>query len=310
MLESLLRKKLVVFTGKGGVGKSLVAASFGLYAARQGLRVLLVENNDQGQLGPLLGSDDSGHNETKVKDNLHIINLDASNCLEEYVVKRLGQAKLFDKVFSHSIVRSFLNTLPGLAESMILGRIYYTVDLQEPAPYDLVIFDAPASGHMHSLMTTPDAVINSGMGGPFVKEVTRVREFLSDSKKCTSVVVTVPEDLVISESLEFIPLLSKESPIGVFGVVVNRAVDPDSRRDIDDLLQNANKIPDLKVIADYAAKKYEQSEKNQKNLISSLEVLVKDKVIKNYMLLPEFGSIEEPLTSQFAEEFLQEMKVD
>jgi len=305
-IDDLLSKKLVIFTGKGGIGKSLVTAACGQLAVDKGMRVLLVEKSDQEQIAPLFGHKDIGHNEVEISENLSCINLDTTKCFEEYVVKQLGQKKLFERVFSNNIVKTFLNTIPGLGESMLLGRIFYTCELADPAPYDIVLFDAPASGHMQNLMTTPEAIINSGIGGPLVREVSRVRDFLAESDKVGTVVVAVPEELVISEVLEFLPKLKNESPAKLIGVLINRTV---AKSEIEQLKNYAGSVEgeDLKNLTDFLLTRYLRSVENQEHLISELNAIGEKGDIGAFAFLPELGTVKEPLPPGFGKTFFKDL---
>src|SRR5690606_16574585 len=91
---------------------------------------------------------------------------------------------------------------------------------------ELVIFDGHATGHFLSLMTTPDAVLDTRLGGPLVRETERVRDFLADPVKCGLVYVCVPEDLVVSETLDFLPRLAQKSPARLSAIIANRCPVP------------------------------------------------------------------------------------
>jgi anion-transporting ArsA/GET3 family ATPase len=306
MLETLFSKKLLVLTGKGGIGKSLVTASLGQVAAERGLRVLLVERSEQDQLAPIFGTPRVGHAESLVYPGLSVINLDPTRCFEEYVVKQLGQKKLFEKVFSNNVVKTFLNTIPGLGEAMVLGRIFYTCELANPSPYDIVIFDAPASGHMHNLMTTPDAIIRSGIGGPFVREVSRVRDFLAEKEKVGTIIITVPEELVVSESMEFLPILEEESPINILGVFINRSLlDPDFA-EVQDLERYLNDDKTKRIVA-FLRDRHFKAKKNQDILQTALKQISARMGPGSYAMLPEFGTITEPLPPGFGKKLFAKM---
>ena len=230
-IDSILDRKLLLVTGKGGIGKSFVSACIAQYAADLGKTVLIIQSAGCDQIAPFFSPlsdikipDSSVSQKMRHPGGIESINLSAEDNFREYVVKYLGQKMLYDTVFSNKVVKTFIKTIPGFSEVMLLGRMYFTSELSPPPKYDLVIFDGYASGHFLSLMTTPDAVINSTLGGPLVKETTRVKNFLAEGKNSGIVFVTTPEDLVISETLDFLPKLQAAAPSPLVGLVVNKVL--------------------------------------------------------------------------------------
>lgn len=221
MFEEIFKKKIIFVSGKGGTGKSVVTALLGLLAAEAGKKVLIAESHAFDKLSPLFGRSQIGHHETTVSERVTCVNLDPKRCLAEYVTLHLGMEGLYDRVFRSKAVSSLLDAIPGLDEAMLLGRLFHTCELSHK--FDLIIFDSPASGHFLNLMTTPDAIINTGLVGPLVKEVERVRNFLSDPQKATSIVVTLPESLVMTETFEFLPVFNNRIPLHLSSVILNRA---------------------------------------------------------------------------------------
>jgi arsenite-transporting ATPase len=231
-IDLILDRKLLLVTGKGGIGKSFVSACIAQYAAGLGKSVLIIQSAGCDQItsyfSPLSDvniPDSSVSQKMRYPGGVESINLSAEDNFREYVVKYLGQKMLYDTVFSNKVVKTFIKTIPGFSEVMLLGRMYFTCELaQPPSKYDLVIFDGYASGHFLSLMTTPDAVINSTLGGPLVKETTRVKNFLAEGKNSGIVFVTTPEDLVVSETLDFLPKLQATAPSPIVGLIVNKVL--------------------------------------------------------------------------------------
>lgn len=288
-LSSLFSRRLLLITGKGGIGKSLVAASLGQLAAEAGRKTLIVESASLDQLAPLFGGAPTGHVVTSVAPNLSTINLNPPDNFRDYVVKHLGQKQLFERVFSHRVVQSFINTVPGLAELMMLGRLFYEAELAPPPRHDLIIFDGSASGHFLSLMTTPDAVLQAKLGGPLARETERVHAFLSDPAKTGTLYVAVPEDLVVSEALDFLPRLRDQAPAKMAGVIVNR-MPTWSAKDVDSGPAGA-----------YLARRAESAALALATLREGLSSI--DAALPLW-LLPELGFIEEPLPPGFAKTFL------
>ena len=221
-LAPLLSRQLVMVTGKGGIGKTLITAALAQVAAARGRRVLVAECAARPQLPPLFAPGPSGEDERQLAPGIRGINIDAVANFREYVVKYLGQKRLYDTVFSHKVVQSFTSTIPGLAEVMLLGRLFYHCELAKGPRPDLVVFDGPASGHFLSLMTTPDSILSADIGGPIGAETQRVKTFLADANRVGILFVGVAEELVVSECLDFLPRLAEAAPAHLLGLVVNR----------------------------------------------------------------------------------------
>lgn len=300
LIDVLLSKKLVFVTGKGGIGKTLVSAALGQAAADQlsiypDAHVLMTESALTDQLAPLFGRSPVGHQETQVGSGLFCINLDPPLNFRDYVVKYLRQPGLYDRVFSHRLVQSFIDTVPGFADLMMLGRTFYTAELApEPRPR-LIVFDAYASGHFLSLMTTPDAVLSAGFGGPLARETERVKSFLADPDKTAVVYVATPEELVISEALEFIPKLIEKSPAPLAGVIVNR-VPPNSAR--------STNLTDGEGAIAFLEARQSRASAAIRMLRSGLDALANSGIKIDAWMLPDLGAIQEPLPEGFGRAWL------
>ena len=260
--HDLFERRLVLVSGKGGTGKTLVAASLAAKAVQQGKRVLLVEYASKGQIPNLFDQKEAGHSKVTLGPNLWSINLCPKECFTEYVVKHLGLPRLYDRVFRNKIVRSFIEAIPSLNEVMILGWLYSCCEVSKD--YDLVIFDCPASGHFLNLITTPGAVISTGLGGPIIANLKKIDHFIKDSRKCGAVVVTLPEKLVCSETMEFVPLIKSKGKVQVLAVMMNCCC-PDFQEQKEALLDWGEKYKPLRSTVNYILKKYETIDSVQQN---------------------------------------------
>jgi|GEM_PF-762120 len=292
-------RKLLFVTGKGGIGKTLVSVALAQAAAATGRKVLLVESSSRDQIAPLFGLDPVGHHETEAANGIRCINLNAAGNFREYITKYLGQVKLFETVLSHRVVQSFFSTIPGLAEAMMLGRLYYTCDVRnaDDRP-DLVICDSPASGHFLSLMTTPDAIVGSGLAGPILRDTGKVRDFLRRKQDVGIIYVCTPEPLVVSEAVEFLPEIQEKSPAVLCGVIVNR---------IPPLASSGSGFgAGDSVLVDYLR---ERSAKAQAAL-DQLRVSIKKFPGIMFMGLRDLGFVDDPLPADFYRTFLTEEILD
>ena len=282
MFTEIFNKKLLFVSGKGGTGKSVVSALLALAAARSGKRVLLAESHAFDKLSPLFGKAPIGHHEVPVAENLSCINLDPKRCFAEYVILHLGMEALYERVFRNHLVTSLLDAIPGLDETMLLGRLFYACELSHSTKYDLVIFDSPASGHFVTLLSTLDAIIKTGLAGPLVKEVRRVKEYHSDRTKCGVVLVSLPEELVMNETLDFLPRFEKSLSIGLATVILNRTFK----------VENGNYPP---AIREYVERKDQQTVTARKELLS---FLTERRLCKTAYGFPELEMVPEPLTQE------------
>ena len=303
-LSELFSRRLLLVTGKGGIGKTLIASALAQWAA-QSRRVLLVESTSYAQIPPVFGKLEAWvpGKSYALTPQLSTINLSYEDNFRQYVTKYLGQKLLYDKVFSRKIVRSFINTIPGLAEVMLLGRLFYMCELAKDGCPDLVIFDAPASGHFLSLMSTPQAIKDTRLGGPLAKETERVRAFLADSTKTGTIQVGVPEDLVVTEMLDFLPTLDQRSPSHLDAVIFNRWW-PEHLPASCDSGRAAGRF-----VADHC----QRSQQAFDVFLASFKTWLRDDSLRSspgIWLAEECGAIEEPLPDGFGARFLGSEAVD
>ena len=296
-IDSLLQKKLVMVTGKGGIGKSFVTSILAQRAVEMGLRVCIVESSSQDQQAPIFGKPAVGHKMTQLSPRLSVINLNAQDNFRDFVVLHLGFAKLFERVFTKPLVRSFIQMLPGIGELTLLGRIYHICELTND--FDLVIFDGFATGHFLSLLKTPEAVLRSGMVGPVIEETNKVKEFLEDQSKVGVLLVSTPEELVISESLQFTDRFFNELHMSLDGVVVNKCLSViQSEAPSESLISAVGKTG---IALEYLAKRIA----NEKTNIQSFKEALTSRFDENpgrrpfLIVSPDFGAIEEPLPEGF-----------
>ncbi len=221
-ISQLLDRKALFVTGKGGIGKTLTACTLAQYAASLGKTVCIVESSAEDQIAPVFGHQPIGHNLTLLRNNLYAINLNSHDNFRDFIVKHLGFERLFEKVFNQSLVKSLLNFLPGLAEITLLGRMFYMAEIAKDPKFDLVIYDGYASGHFLNLMTTPHAILTSGLVGPAVEETKKIIGFYGDPKNSATIYVVIPEPLVISEYMDFLPKLQQTQLSPVVAVGMNR----------------------------------------------------------------------------------------
>ena len=224
-LNGILRRRLWIVTGKGGVGKTTVAAALGLLAARQGLKVLMVETHGLTHLAELFEVEDVGYEPKAFKNGLSLARIDPEPAFQEYVLRQVKFQFLYNAVFSNKYVRHFIDAAPGLAELLTIGKIWAFVEDEarrgkKPA-YDLVIVDAPSTGHSLSLLTVPQVVVDAVRVGPLKNNAQEILELIRDPMKTLAWLVTLPEEMPVNEAVEMEEKLGREAKVEDGPVLLN-----------------------------------------------------------------------------------------
>ncbi len=220
-MRPLLDLKLLFVTGKGGVGKTTVASALALFASLRGKRVLICEVDAKGDVAGFYEAPPTGFNETEVLPGLFAMTMDTEASLREYlklhlripVVGRIGPlAKAFDFVATAA---------PGVREILTVGKLTYEVRERH---YDLVVVDAPASGHIVGQLAAPQAINNLVKVGLIRSQTDWMLEILSDPRSTGLVAVCTPEEMPVNETIELASRVKNETTVQLAAVVVNRVL--------------------------------------------------------------------------------------
>jgi Mrp family chromosome partitioning ATPase len=207
------RRQLLVVTGKGGVGKTAVAASLGRLLAAAGRRVLVLEVDPRENVHQMLGVSPSGGAIVGAGPRLWVQNLKPGQVLDDIVRERLKVEMLARRVLASPIYEQFSAGAPGLKELAILGHALRLLRRGEPsdAPaLDLVVLDAPATGHGVRLLAAPRLVSEVIGNGPFGALAGELAGFVADPERCGIVVVTQAEEMPVEEALELREALARQ----------------------------------------------------------------------------------------------------
>lgn len=220
-----LDKRLLFVTGKGGVGKTTVAAALGLVAARNGKRAIVCEVQRQERMSRAFRREGVGMTESEIAPGLSAISIDPETALVEYLEDQVHSATVANLLFKNRIFHNLAEATPGMRELVTIGKIWELAQLERRqsklAPYDLVIVDAPATGHGLGLLRTPSTFRRAVRVGPIARQAGRIEEFVSDKALTGVVVVALPEEMPVTETLEFRELLRKEMSMKPDAMVVN-----------------------------------------------------------------------------------------
>src|SRR5438552_639579 len=199
----LLSQRLVVVTGKGGVGKTTVTAALAQAAAASGRRVLAVEVG-RGSLGSLLGGLRLGAEPTRVRAGLAAASLEPEALLGDFVAGVLRFRVLARRLLESTSFQVLAAAAPGLGEFLVLHRLLGWVEARRGRRpvHDLVIVDAPASGHSLPLLAAPHTLGALARLGPVAELLARLQRLIADPGATLVCVVTTPEELAVRETVE------------------------------------------------------------------------------------------------------------
>jgi len=225
VLDELFQRRLVVLSGKGGVGKSVVGAALALAARARGKRILFIEVDAALPAGRYLGAGAVGGREKEVRPGLSMANLVPAQVMDEYVRETVRVDLLARRILDSPIYRRFFAAAPGLPELMVLGKIMVLEEERVGWPrrprYDLIVVDAPATGHGLAFLRVPLVASNAVPVGPVGSNARRILAMLRDPARTALVVVAVPEEMAVVEALEFHRLARDELAIDTRAFVLN-----------------------------------------------------------------------------------------
>ena len=232
-LASLISRRLLLVTGKGGTGKTRIAAALGVLAARRGVRTVVVELGDSDVLPELLPPSraqrpaERGREPQPVAENLFTLRLAPEEALLEYLELQLHVRTLARAIVGNSAFHRFLEAAPGWRELLTLGKLWHLASLEDRAGaprWPLVVVDAPATGHGLSLLSVPSVVLDTVRMGPLRRNTDRVQALMTDAARTLVLPVTLPEELPVNETLE---LRARVRELGVgLGPVLANGIEP------------------------------------------------------------------------------------
>jgi Anion-transporting ATPase len=225
-MASLLDRKLLVLTGKGGVGKTTVSAALGLLAAERGLRTIVVEMGQQRRLAELFGVIPVQKGaETKLRQNLWSVSIDPDRALLEWL-QSLGGRVSGRVLASSGTFQYFAAAAPGAKELISMVTIWKLTEGRRgagkrPGGYDLVILDAPATGHALGMLHSPQTFGAIARVGPIASQTRQVGELLSNPARSGYLAVALPTEMAVTEALELQDGLRRQIDRSLDAVIVN-----------------------------------------------------------------------------------------
>jgi anion-transporting ArsA/GET3 family ATPase len=227
----LLNRRLIVVAGKGGVGRTTVAAALALSASRAGKKVLVCQTKAKERLSHLYGVPPIGHELVKVRERLWVVNMTPQLALREYGAMVLRSEFIAKQVLENRVSRAFLHAVPGVEDYAMLGKAWFHTTEEEGGKprYDLVILDGPATGHVLTLLGIPDAILATIPEGPLSKPARATYELLRDPQRSAFMIVTLAEDMPVNEAVE-LSRRAQTMKLPVGPIVVNALYPPRFRQ--------------------------------------------------------------------------------
>ena len=223
---ALLDRRLLFFTGKGGVGKSTVTAATALLAAEHGKRVLLVEVDAKNNLTALFEHAPVGFEPRQVYPGIYAMQMDTEASLREYL-KVQARVPVFGRIGPLARAFDFVATAaPGVKEILTVGKVVWELreSLQGRADWDLIVVDAAATGHVISQLDAPGAIKELVQVGPVRNQTDWMVELLSDPALTALNVVTAAEEMPVNETIELVARARAELDVPLGVVIVNRVL--------------------------------------------------------------------------------------
>ncbi len=224
-LTELLDKRLLFVTGKGGVGKTTVAVALGLRAAAEGKRTIVCEVSAQENASRTFGHAEVGFHEVEMRENLWSISIDPDESMREYVLLQLKVRAMRDMLFRSRIFTYLAAATPGLKELVTIGKIWELTQLDRKVKrgrkYDLVIVDAPATGHGIGFLQTPRTFASIARVGPIHSQAKELDRLITDREHTGVAIVSLPEEMPVNESAALEHDLREEIGVAVDRIYMN-----------------------------------------------------------------------------------------
>ncbi|MBU3691665.1 MAG: ArsA family ATPase [Solirubrobacterales bacterium] len=225
-----LDKRVLFVMGKGGVGKSTVATALGIRATLEGKRTIICEVSASENTSRLFRQEEVGYREVELANDLWAISIDPDDSMREYVLLQLKVKAMRDLLFRSRMFTYLAEATPGLNELVTIGKVWELAQLDRKVrhgrKYDLVIVDAPATGHGITFLRTPRTFARIAKVGPMYNQANELDRMVTDHQTTGALIVSLPEEMPVNETATLEHELVNDIGVSVDRILVN-AVYPD-----------------------------------------------------------------------------------
>ncbi|MGB1629565.1 MAG: ArsA family ATPase [Acidimicrobiales bacterium] len=231
--------RVLIVAGKGGVGKTVTAATIASAASRSGRSVLLVEVAGRSASAPIFGVEPQGYEQVTAVDEaehsdppsgrIMLRSITPDQALVEWLTTH-GFKGIVTRMASSGILEVVATATPGIKDLLVLGRIKA---LESEGAFDLIVVDAPAAGHALGFLRSPAGVRDAARTGTIHRQAVEVLELISDPARCQVVLVTIPEETPVNELIETSFAIEDEMGVRLGPVVVNSVLPTVDGLDVD-----------------------------------------------------------------------------
>lgn len=227
-------RQIHFITGKGGVGKSLIACALARRFVDEGDRTLLVQVHAKDSHAALLGIDPVGDDVAPAGRNLWTVNLHPAQAMREYALMTLKLESLYQAVFENRLTRTFLRFVPSLNELTMMGKLWFHAEERlasggffggsDQHRFDRIVVDCPSTGHALKLLSVSRVLSDTIRVGPMVEKTRQMAAVFGDAGRSAIHLVTMPEELPVNETLELFAALARDKTVHVGHLIVNQVM--------------------------------------------------------------------------------------
>ncbi len=280
-LEEFIQPRLHILLGKGGVGKTTVAAALGTATARRGVDSLICETEGKSGLGAIFSRGPLGYKEEQLLEHLWARTIKPDEALIQYLEDH-SMFRLSKYLVRANLLEYVSTTIPGIKDVLILGKVKQLVyrNREYERPYDVIVLDPPAAGHALTFLSSPLGIKNAVRMGPLLEQSKEVLDLLADSQLTVVHIVTLPEETPVNEAIEAAEKVVERTGCRLGVVFVNGCYPRPARvADPDEILEAAEKVgvdiemeiaEGMAAASAFLAERYEMQQAEKKRVADKL----------------------------------------